>query len=88
MANDTPVTDHRGERILAFMAASAVGLSLLSIIAVIVGTAAGVRDFGQGIWPLVVILPAPGLIIGLILIVALLVTSSIRRGREAKDARK
>ena len=88
MANDTPVTAHRGERILAFMVASAVGLSLISIIAVIVGTAAGVTDFGQGIWPVVVVLPAPGLIIGLLLIVALLVTSSIRRGREAKDAGK
>ena len=70
------------------MVASAVGLSLMCIIAVIVGTAVGVKNFGEGVWPVVVVLPAPGLIIGLVLIVALVVISSIRRGREAKDAGK
>jgi hypothetical protein len=88
VANDTPVTAHRGERILAFMIASAVGLSLICIIAVIIGTAAGVRNFGEGAWPVAIVLPVPGLLIGLVLIIALLVISSIRRGREAKDASK
>ena len=88
MANDTPVTAHRAERTLAFMIASSVGLSIICIIAVIVGTAAGVKNFGEGAWPVVIVLPGIGLIIGLVLIVALLVVSSVRRCREAKDAGK
>ena len=70
------------------MVASAVGLSLICIIAVVIGTAVGVKNFGEGLWPLAIVLPAPGLVIGLVLIIALIVISSIRRGREAKDAAK
>ena len=70
------------------MVASAVGLSLICIVAVIIGTAVGIRNFNEGLWPLVIVLPAPGLLIGLVLIIALIVISSIRRGREAKDAAK
>jgi magnesium-transporting ATPase (P-type) len=87
VANDTPILDNRLERILAFMVASAIGLSILSFLAVIIGTAAGVRDFGAGIWPLAIFLPMIGLPIGLLLIIALIIVSGIRRGREAKDAR-
>jgi hypothetical protein len=88
VANDAPITSQRLERILAFMVASAVGLSILCIIAVLAGTAAGVKNFGEGAWPIMIVLPAPGLLIGLALLIALVVISSIRRGREAKDARK
>ena len=88
MANDTPVTAHRAERTLAFMVASAVGLSLLSFVAIIVGTAAGVTNFGEGIWPVVFLLPLIGLPIGLVLIIVLIVVSGLRRGREARDADK
>ena len=87
MATNTPISEHRGERILAFMVASAVGLSVISILATIIATAAGVRNFGEGLWPVVLVLPFPGLIIGFVLMIALIVISGIRRGREAKDAR-
>ena len=70
------------------MVASSVGLSILCIVAVIVGTAVGVKNFGEGAWPVVIVLPGIGLVIGLVLIIALLVVSSVRRGREAKDASK
>ena len=70
------------------MVASSVGLSILCIVAVIVGTAVGVKNFGEGAWPVVIVLPGIGLVIGLVLIIALLVVSSVRRGREAKDAGK
>jgi hypothetical protein len=88
VANDTPVLAHRGERILAFMVASAIGLSIISFIAIIVGTAVGVRNFGEGIWPLVFVLPLVGLPIGLVLMIALIVISALRRGRETRDAAK
>lgn len=89
MANDTPLTVHRGERILAYMVASAVGLSIICFLAIIIGTAAGLTGdaFSGGIWPVVFVLPLVGLPIGLVLIIALIVVSGLRRGREAKDAR-
>ena len=88
VANDTPVSDNRLERILAFMVASSIGLSLVSFIAVIIATGAGVTNFGEGIWPLLIVLPAIGLPLGLILVIVLIVVSALRRGREARDAGK
>ncbi len=86
MAQDTPISDSRGERILAFMAASAVGLSIIAFLSIIIGTAAGVRNFGEGLWPVAIMLPTIGLPVGLILIIAVVIISGRRRGREAKDA--
>lgn len=88
VAKQTPAPINRNERILAYMLASAVGLSVLAIIAVIAGTGFGVRDFGAGIWPIIVVLPTVGLPIGFILIIVLLVISTRRKGREARDAVK
>lgn len=68
------------------MIASAVGLSIVSFLAVIIGTAAGVKNFGEGVWPVAIVLPSIGLPIGLLLIIALIIISGIRRSREAKDA--
>lgn len=69
------------------MIAAAVALSIIAFLAVIIGTATGVRDFGEGLWPTVIMLPLIGLPIGFVLLVALLVVSAVRRGRETKDAR-
>ena len=88
MANQTPITDHRAERVLAFMVASAIGLSIIAFLAVIIGTATGVTDFSGGVWPVAIVLPAIGLPIGLVLMIALIIVSGLRRGREARDARK
>jgi hypothetical protein len=84
------VIAHRGERVLAFMVASAVGLSIISFLAIIIGTAAGLAaaDFSGGVWPIVFVLPLIGLPIGLVLMITLIIVSGLRRGREAKDARK
>jgi hypothetical protein len=88
--NDAPITSQRLERILAFMVASAVGLSIICFLAVIIATGVGVgKDtFSQNPWPTIIFLPVVGLPIGAVILVALIVISSIRRGREAKDARK
>jgi len=75
------------ERVLAVMSLTLVGLSVLAILAVIIGTGFGAGDddgFSRGIWPVVIVLPAPGLILGLVLLLALLVVSWGRRGRENK----
>lgn len=87
MAQSSPVSAHRVERVLAYMIAAAVALSIIAFLAVIIGTATGVRDFGEGLWPTVIMLPLIGLPIGFVLLVALLVVSAVRRGRETKDAR-
>jgi L-cystine uptake protein TcyP (sodium:dicarboxylate symporter family) len=88
VANDTPILAHRSERVLAFMVASAIGLSIICFLAVIIATAAGVKQFGEGVWPTILVLPTIGLPLGLILVIALIIVSGIRRGREARDARK
>ena len=88
VATETPITDHRVERILAFMVASAIGLSIIAFLAVIIGTAVGVKDFSGGVWPVAIVLPAVGLPIGLVLMIALIIVSGLRRGREARDASK
>ncbi|MBG6056468.1 hypothetical protein IWX81_002906 [Salinibacterium sp. CAN_S4] len=86
MAQDTSISGNRGERILAYMVAAAVGLSIIAFLSIIIGTAAGVRNFGEGIWPVAFVLPLIGLPIGLILMIVLIVTSGLRRGREARNA--
>ena len=88
VTQDNSVLAHRGERILAFMVASAIGLSIIAFLAVIIATAAGVEDFGGGAWPVVIVLPAVGLPFGLVLMIALIVVSGIRRSRDARDASK
>jgi hypothetical protein len=88
VAKDIPVSANRTERILAYMVASAIGLSLIAFFAVVIGTATGVRDFTGGVWPTVIVLPMIGLPIGFVLIIVVLVLSFMRRSREAKDAGK
>lgn len=71
------------------MIASAVGLSIICFIALIVATAVGTtgEQFSAAPWPTIVVLPAIGLPIALILMIALIIITALRRGRESKDAR-
>lgn len=68
------------------MMLSIVAVSIAAFLAVIIGTAAGLtaKDFAGGVWPTVFTLPLVGLPIGFLLIVALLITTGIRRSREAR----
>ncbi|MBX3098607.1 MAG: multidrug ABC transporter ATPase [Salinibacterium sp.] len=90
MPKDAPISSQRPERILAFMAAAAVGLSIICFLAVIIATGTGVGQdaFSAPPWPTIIVLPVIGLPLGAIFLIALIVISSIRRGREAKDDRK
>lgn len=71
----------RLERILAYMVAGIVGLSIIAFFAVIIGTWAGMTrdDFTVGIWPTLWVLPQFGLPLGFVLIFALLIVSTRRR---------
>ena len=84
MPSETPAAHNRAERVLAYMVASAIGLSILAFLAVIIGTwlGAGADDgFSTGIWPVVIILPLIGLPLGILFLVALLITSAVNRSR-------
>ena len=89
MASDIPINDQRLERILAFMVASAIGLSIVSFLAVIIASGVGVtgEQFSQPPWPTIIVLPVIGLPLGVLVLIALLIVSGLRRGREARDAR-
>lgn len=88
MAKNNPVDVNRNERILAYMLASSIGLSILAIIAILVGTGVGVRDFDEGVWPVVIMLPNIGFPLGIILLVVLVIVSARSKSRAARDAGK
>ncbi|GGI48006.1 Zn-dependent protease with chaperone function [Agromyces flavus] len=88
MSSQPPVTDHRTERVLAYMVAATVGLSILSFLAVMIATFAGVGandGFSQGIWPVILVLPLIGLPIGFVLLIVLLIVNGVRRTRESRQ---
>lgn len=85
MPTDSSRSANRSERILALMAMSLIGMSILAILAIVIGTGVGVGaddGFSRGVWPIIIVLPIPGLALGLVLIIALLTVSWGRRGRE------
>ena len=87
MSNQTPVTDHRAERVLAYMVAATIGISILAFLAVMIGTLAGVGandGFSQGAWPVILVLPLVGLPLGFILLITLLILNGVRRARESR----
>jgi hypothetical protein len=67
--------------------AASIGLSVLAFLATIVGTFVGVRNFGEGLWPTIIMLPLVGLPIGLVFMIALLIVSTRRRLRDARGSR-
>ena len=88
MSDSGPLTQHRAERILAYMFVAIVGLSILAFIAVMIGTAVGAGEndgFSQGIWPVVLMLPLIGLPIGFLLLITLLIVNGVRRTRESRQ---
>lgn len=85
-----PPNAGRIERILAYMVAGVVGLSIIAFLAVIIGTATGMKanDFGSGAWPMIIVLPWYGLPVGFLAIITLMVMTGIRRSREARQKRR
>lgn len=82
VTNATPATANRSQRIMAYLIAALVIVSLASFVAVIVGTAmgAGAEDgFSQGLWPIVIMLPLFALPAAMLLTIALLVISNVTR---------
>ena len=87
MSESGRITEHRAERILAYMFIGVIGLSILAFLAIMFGTLAGVGEndgFSQGVWPLVLTLPLFGLPLAFLLLIALLVVNGVRRARESR----
>jgi ABC-type dipeptide/oligopeptide/nickel transport system permease component len=81
------ITEHRAERILAYMFIGVIGLSILAFLAIMFGTLADVGEndgFSQGVWPLVLTLPLFGLPLAFLLLIAVLIVNGVRRARESR----
>jgi uncharacterized BrkB/YihY/UPF0761 family membrane protein len=76
----------RLERVLAFMLLALVLLSVATFVAIMVGTMQGMGsdDFASGLWPVVVMVPYIGLPLAILLLIVLMVSSAVRRAREAR----
>jgi hypothetical protein len=84
VAEKPPVNTNRTERVLAYMILSTFVVSIIAIFAALIGVGSG-ADGSSGIWPFIVIMPSVGLPITFLLIIALVITSAVRRGRAARD---
>ncbi|KQZ10651.1 hypothetical protein ASD23_00260 [Agromyces sp. Root1464] len=87
MSDSGPITDNRAERVLAYMFAAIVGLSIICFFAVMIGTLSGVAvdEMSSGIWAVVTMLPWFGLPIAFVLLIVLLIVNGVRRGRAARS---
>ena len=85
----TESTPTRLERILAYMVAGVVGVSVLCFLAVLIGSWAGqaaAQTSGAGLWTLIIMFPYFGLPAGMLLLIALFIASAIRRSRDARNS--
>jgi hypothetical protein len=73
----------RAQRVLATMAFTLIGLSAVAVVAILVLRAAGVPNaaFRSGFLQVLQLLPLPGLTVGLLLVIVLVVLLAVRRSR-------
>ena len=71
----------RIDRILAYISLGLAVVAIGCFFAVIIARPAGVTDFSEGLWPLIVVFPLIALPTAFILIVVLLIMSFARRAR-------
>lgn len=76
-------------RLDRFLAVTALGLATAAVLCffvIIIGSAMGMsqEDFAVGVWPVVGAIPLWGLPLAMVMILTLLITSFIRRGRAAR----
>lgn len=86
VAEKPPANTNGTERVLAYMILSTFVLSIIAVFTALIGIGAG-ADGSTGIWPFIVILPSIGLPITFLLIIVLVITSAVRRGRATRADR-
>lgn len=80
----TPTESNAFDRVLAFVIVALVAASIVSFLAVVVGTQAGAGaddGFSEGAWPIVIIFPLFALPVAFLLLIVLLVRGVARRNR-------
>ena len=85
--SETPPTASRAQRVLAYMVAGLVLLSIIAFFAIIIGTFAGVDDLTEGVWPAVYLTVYLALPIAILLVIALVIASARIRAKDAATAR-
>jgi hypothetical protein len=83
-----PSDVNRTERVLIFMIAAIVVVSVLAFFTRLVGQTMGVTDFTAGVWPALTILPLIGLPIAFAMLLAYVVASGVRRSRDSRGTRR
>ncbi|MEN2736905.1 hypothetical protein ABCS02_03855 [Microbacterium sp. X-17] len=89
MTQQTPPPASRLQRVLSYIAAALVIVSLLCIAAILIGSAVGgmpQQNEGQGLWPAVIVFPLLAFPIAFVLVIVVIVSSSRQRRRAAKAA--
>jgi hypothetical protein len=78
----------RVERALLFAFPTVIGLGVVCIMIVIIASISGHGNSSAGIWPTITLLPEIAFPIAVILVIAYVVVSIIRRTREARGERR
>jgi hypothetical protein len=89
-AAPAPAPLSRIQRALGFMVASVLGFGILAIIALLIGEAVTPISISNssGIWAVVAFIPNIALPLGLLLMIALLIITFVKRSRAAEGADK
>lgn len=86
MPNVTEDKAKRIQRVLAYMMASMIGVSILALFALVFGNVIGLdaAGFASGAWPVILVLPLYALPFGFLCFIALIIVVAGTRAREAK----
>ncbi|OJX72467.1 MULTISPECIES: hypothetical protein [unclassified Leifsonia] len=90
MTQQTPAPASRVQRVLSYIIAALVIVSLVCIAAILIGTAVGgfaQQGSGEGLWPAVFVFPLIALPIAFVLIIALIIVVGRQRSKAAKAAK-
>ncbi|MFE4950424.1 hypothetical protein ACFQ9V_09990 [Leifsonia sp. NPDC056665] len=89
MTQQTPPPASRLQRVLSYIAAALVIVSLLCIAAILIGSALGgmpQQGSGQGLWPAVFLFPLIAFPIAFVLVIVIIIVTGRQRSRAAKAA--
>lgn len=78
----------RIERALLFAFPTVIGLGVVCILIVIIASISGHGNSSSGIWPTITLLPEIAFPIAIILVIAYVIVSVVRRTREARGERR
>ncbi len=81
VAQQTPGSINRGERIIAYTLAAMILLSLVAFFVIVIGTFTGMSSAEY--WPVIILTPLIALPAAIILLVSLVIVSIRRRSRTA-----